>query len=1377
MSESESLTHHAQRSTNGHSDAEEQIEAIVERFLEQLQAGENPDRAALETAHPELAPALGRRLAVVEMMFGFADATQTYTDSEQSTSTGGAARAIQLKCPYCGNRIPLEQPEVREVICANCGSSLQVEAQATTDYRPEARPKTIGKFTILELLGRGAFGTVYRARDPELDRFVAIKVPRAGSFSAREDVERFLREARHAARLKHSGIVSVYEIGHSHDSPYIVSEYIAGLTLADLLTGTRPSFRDTAEIMARIAEALAYAHESGVIHRDLKPANILLQKDEVGRMKDEPKRDHANSSFIPHPSSFILPKITDFGLARRDEGEITVTQDGQILGTPAYMSPEQAAGESLNVDARTDIYSLGVVLYELLTGELPFRGNKRMLLHQVLHDEPRPPRRINDGIPRDLETICLKAIAKERGRRYQSAQEMAGDLHRYLNGEPIKARPVSKLERAWLWAHRRPGVAALLATLALVLTTGIPSLFLLWRQADAAKGEIEKKREAVERAKDESDKERDAARRHLYGAQATLMQIAWRERDIDRVRQLLELQTPKESEPDLRGFEWHYFARLVEGSRVTLTGHMDTVTAVVFSPDRRHLASGSKDGTAKIWELATRLELASFPGHEGGVAGLALSPNGRRLAVVGRDGTVRVWHVATGKEAFSLPKRYPGTGSLAFSPDGGRLAVVGKAKTTLHDETGVEIQAFAGNGKQATAVTFSADGQSLAAAGADGIVRIWETASGKEQQQFGTKRTISRIAFMADGRHMLIAAHAGILAIARLDSGSIVTEFGAGPAFDMSRDGRQFAHLGEVGTMRVVDPTTGREIFALRKHDGPVTCVAFSPDGARVATGSEDRTVKVWLAGHFELDVQQIPGHIGEVFAVRFSPDGMNLASGGADGKLRVYKATTGQLVHLLHAHPPVLQTAHAGDQLHRLIGTSTLAYRRDGAWIASGGADGAVRIWEASTGKLLRTIRAHTNAVTGISFSPDGKQLASSSWDKTAKIWDADSGKLLHTLSEHTREVTRVAFSPDGKLVASCSWDQTIRLWNSATGAAIRSLNWQSRQGHIDPIDSIAFHPNGKHIAAAPDQLGPGGEVRVFDIETGAAVHSLSGHIYGIFQVIFSDDGRRLASCSCDGELKVWDMATGQQLFSYHNQTGLRPGEIGAIDTRRDALHSVALSPDGKRLALGCRNSKVLIFDATGVSRESLVQREACRVVESLFTQFVTKTAVLEHLGGADILSQPVRDEARARAERYCPDPLRLNQLSWLVVRMPEKPKADYRRALLQAQEACRLMPGVGEFLNTLGVAQYRAGQFESAVTTLKQSDMFQSARFKRSHPSDLAFLAMACHRLGRKEEASSTLQKLRELMKKNSRFGQDDEARAFLKEAEALVEEKLHE
>ena len=426
---------------------------------------------------------------------------------------------ISLCCPQCREPIELTHGvEPGEIACPSCGATMRIESDAVHTAFRFLDSKSLGKFEILETLGIGAFGAVYKARDTQLDRVVAIKIPRLGGLTTDEDRERFLREACHVAQLSHPGIISLYEVGRYEGVPYLVSDFVAGKTLSEAATLTPLTFRQVAECVSAVAEILQYAHEHGVVHRDIKPANIIIGQD-------------GN------------PRIMDFGLAKSDAVETVISLNGHVVGTPAYLSPEQACGDQEHVDGRSDIYGLGVILYELLAGELPFRGIPRMILPQVLYDDPRPPRRLNDKIPVDLEAITLKCMEKETKRRYQSARELSEDLRRWLRNEPVLARPVRAWQRALRWTKRRPTVSALIATIAVLTVASLGVITWKWRDAIAAREEAINALALAEARQSEAEHQRDQAQRERARA----------DRNFDWVRQsLTDLFAKINENPEMR---------------------------------------------------------------------------------------------------------------------------------------------------------------------------------------------------------------------------------------------------------------------------------------------------------------------------------------------------------------------------------------------------------------------------------------------------------------------------------------------------------------------------------------------------------------------------------------------------------------------------------------------------------------------------------------------------------------------------------------------------------------------------------------------------------------------------------------------------------
>lgn len=611
----------------------ERIDLIVESVLEEMQRGEQPDLAAINQSHSDLQPQLQNRLETLRRLFDMVES------AEEEDSIGSAAgrltartpgdRAVdvtrgvlhRLPCPHCGVGIKLVDNDIdrvqeQEVTCRNCGSSVQLSSVRALDHSSfSLQLDSLGRFSLREVIGSGGFGIVYRAFDTELDRQVAIKLPREGSFHSPEDKQRFLREARHVARLRHPHIVAIHEIGHDIETPYIVSEYIDGLTLSDLINDHGMDAFESAEFMAKVADAVHYAHQQKIVHRDLKPSNILL--------------DHE-----------LEPFVTDFGLAKLEEGaEYTLTLDGQIIGTPSYMSPEQVRGQNSQVDRRSDIYSLGVVFYRMLTGELPFRGSKRLMLHQIQYSDPRAPRTLNERIPKDLETIALKAMEKDVGKRYQTCQDLAEDLRRAVRREPISARPISGLEKSVRWCRRHPTIATLagLVTLLLVVTAVGATVWSLreyqirvtaeQREFETAESVVEEFQRAGKLLLDDSD------------PLASLAKFA-------SSNQMLAKHFPKQLAKNRQRLGT---ILAVCPNLVSLQTSETAATMVSFSNDQRMAVSIFRDHRVVAWDIAQDRKLVDYR-HSQAVLRMAISPNDRYLAVASSDRSIIVWDLQSGQE-------------------------------------------------------------------------------------------------------------------------------------------------------------------------------------------------------------------------------------------------------------------------------------------------------------------------------------------------------------------------------------------------------------------------------------------------------------------------------------------------------------------------------------------------------------------------------------------------------------------------------------------------------------------------------------------------------------------------------------------------------
>ncbi len=999
----------------------------------------------------------------------------------------------------------------------------------------------VAGYEILAELGRGGMGVVYKARQAGLKRLAALKMILAGPHAGARELARFRTEAEAVARLQHPNIVQIYEIGYHEGRPFFSLEFLEGGSLAVRLAGKPQPAHQAAALVETLARAMHYAHERGIIHRDLKPGNVLL-------------------------AAAGTPKIGDFGLAKRlaEKGAAAgaddpQTQTGAVMGTASYMAPEQAAGRSAAIGARTDVYALGAILYEMLTGRAPFQGLTTFeTLQQVRTIEPVPPSRLQPALPRDLETICLKCLQKEPAQRYASAEALADDLCRFLAGEPILARPVGLLGRLWRWCRRHPteavlsglliatvgiflvtlvrlevGVALLLAAVAVGATLAAVQFRRMARQEHALWAETEEaKARAEEQARAEAQA-REKLETNLYFHRLALVERELAAGHAARAEELLD-ECPK----GLRGWEWMYLKARRPPRR--LRGHTREVQCLAFSPDGRLLASGSHDQTIRLWETATGRDVGCCVGHRGYIWSVAFSADGRRLASASWDGTVRTWEAATGRETGRFADHAGPVYGVAFSPDGRRLASAG-ADGAVHirdTDTGEERQTLRGHGGAVWAVAYSPDGRYVASGGADETVRLWDAASGQLLHTIpGHQEPVTAVAFSPDGQALASAGYDQTPRLWDVRTGQERHSFAGhtlmvfGIAF--SPDGRRLASAGFDKTVKVWDTATGQEALTFHDHAATVTGVAFSPNGRYLASAGRDQTVLVWDAAPAEEDHQRqgrtLRGHRGLVFDVAFSPDGRRLASASWDKTVKVWDAATGRLVRTLRGHTKVVRG---------------LAFSPDGRWLASASWDKTVKVWDTATGELSHTLRGHQGYVSRGVFLPGGGQLISGSDDASLKVWDLATGREVRTVEGHVGMVLAVALSPDGTRLASATDEGTVKIWDVATWRELHTF-----RAHASPVFDVAFSPDSRHLASA----GFEGSVRVWDARSGAEVRTFDGLAGAVSRVAFSPDGRRLAAAAWD-QVRVWDARSG--------------AEVSVLRGQRGVVWSLAFSPDGKQLA-----------------------------------------------------------------------------------------------------------------------------------------------------------------------------------------------------------------
>jgi WD40 repeat protein/serine/threonine protein kinase len=1111
---------------------------------------------------------------------------------------------------------------------ASAADGLADAADAAADLSPEA---PLGDYRLVREIGRGGMGVVYEAVQISLGRRVALKIlPFAAALDGKQ-LQRFKNEAHAAAQLHHQNIVPVYGVGCDRGVHYYAMQFIDGQTLAaviadlrrlvhvrpggceappppvagDLLsgkwlpepaaaeaapTGTYPPvaespaapeavkeavangrrraepaaadtvgkvgaalstenstnnpafFRAAAQLGIQAARALEHSHSLGVVHRDIKPTNLLV--DGRGNLW-----------------------VTDFGLAQvHNETKLTLT--GDIVGTLRYMSPEQALAQRVDVDHRTDLYSLGATLYELLTLEPTFAGSdRRELLRQIAFEEPRRPRQLNKSIPQELETIVLKALEKNPAERYATAQEMADDLERFLRDEPIRARRPTLVLRLRKWSRRhRPVVVSAVVATAAVALIAIGALLISFSNISAA---LTEKSAALEREKETTYLQSIA----LAGRELAAGNVGHAEELLD------------ECPGHLRAWEWRFLKRQRYGKPPPLQQHTATIGSLAVSPDGRQVASVGLDGTFEVRDARTGRVLHTFAremtiGRGALCRGLAYSPDNRYLAAARHDGVVAVWDAGSGQLLHTGRAHKGPAWQVAFSPDCRTLASCGSDGTVRLWElaNGNVIRVLSGHPGAVKGVAFRPDGRSVVAACDDGTLKAWDVKTG--QEAFSFRGDLAAYSFSArfspDARRLAWSCLNGAIKIWNTTTGEVEldqqTDTHQCRAVAFNPDGKRIALAGFDGTLRILDAATGREMLTIFAHRACVADAAFSPDGSRLFSASYDHTLRVWDATPLPDDYDPphcltLRGHRQLVSGVAWSPGGRWLASSSWDNTVKLWEVGAGgapgpfPLRYTLRGHGA------------NVVG---VVFSSDQRTLATGSWDKTVRLWdlEAPLGDTLTELQSIGcgGRVTSLAFSPNGRLLAVGLTDGIA-LYDPVTAREAAPFKRTPAPVPAVAFSPDSRyLVSAGASDATVKVWDVAGDKALCELRHKSH-----PCASVAVSPDGRLIAA-PGPLEPalGPTVAIWDVDWGAKTlterRTFRGHSGYVWTETFSPDGRYLASGSWDSTIKVWDLKAPESTepVTLHGHAGF--------------IHGLAFSPDGRYLASAsgyAGHGEVKVWDA----------------------------------------------------------------------------------------------------------------------------------------------------------------------------------------------------
>jgi WD40 repeat protein/serine/threonine protein kinase len=1058
-------------------------------------------------------------------------------------------------CPKCGRALPADAPRG---LCVKCLFTAMLEGEPLKTPAASGKaalPREFGGYELLEQVARGGMGIVYKARQTQLNRVVALKVIAAGHLASPDFLKRFRTEAEAVASLDHPNIVPIYEVGEFEGQPFFSMRFVEGGSLAQRIANLKSpiSNPEAAKLIATLARAVHYAHQRGILHRDIKPGNVLL--DTQGE-----------------------PHLTDFGLARLVEKDSTLTRTLAMIGTPSYMSPEQARGEAKQLTTAVDVYGLGAVFYELLTGQPPFAGGTTMeTVRQVLDKEARRPSTIKQEVDRDLETICLKCLEKEPARRYGSAEALALDLERWQRHEPILARPPRPAEHVIKWIRRNPGIATLTALLLVALAAGLGGVL-----------HMNVRLTSVNRQKELANLRLASKLRDFEWQKAETLAGAGKRGDALALLNDFLRANPRDQTAATRVFS------MLNGGNLGLPRaapfqHGAPVNSVTVSEDGQRVLTGGDDGMARIWDLASGRLLVALA-HPVKVSGAMFTADERVVLTFCLDGSIRLWDSEGAKVLLEFPKAPSANVPPVLRGDRKRAALLDSDHSvrvwdlTTRFPIGNSIDV----GNQITRATFSRDPNLIAVAARDGGVRVWDVEHSRWAcPVLRLTEAALGVEFSPDGR--VLAASSGVmLTFWDTQTWQKLKEIKAHDneiiALTFTPDGQRLVSVPFNRSPKIWDVASGKLVGQPIEADLPHCAVRLSPDGKSLATRSRGGVVRLWDAMTGE-PLSEPFEHEGPVTDLAFTPDGLTLLTSSQDG--------TALALNFQHGRPApaILKTdryswvacftrdgthvvgtsgaqalmfdAVTGEQLGKPMVHAEPIYRMraspDGKKLITGAADGTARVWDLRTCEPVTPLLRHTMRIFVTGFSPDSRLVATASEDATARLWDAETGEPRSPWLRHDGEIVHVAFRGDSRMVLTTGVDGTARLWSAEDGHA----GWPEPIHHKGIVWSAEFDAAGKRIVTASADKS----ARVWDAESRRPLTPPIRHARGLNGARFSADGRWVLTWSEDGTARVWNSETGEPISQ-----PMRHGDV---------VNTAMFSPDGLQVLTGAKNGVVRLWDA----------------------------------------------------------------------------------------------------------------------------------------------------------------------------------------------------